>query len=102
MSKQNHGDCAVFQAVIRRYLQAWPGFTPNLLRVELVLRKATVRQVFLKEPTFYSVTIIPRTFIFIRVIWRWTLVSLEATFLYGCCLTPPQKNKIGEVSVAMH
>ena len=29
------------------------------------------------------------------------MVSLEATFVYGCCLTPPQKNKIGEVSVAM-
>jgi len=53
MSKQNQGDCAVYLAVIGRCLQAWPGFTPNLLHVGLVLRKATVGQVFLKEPTFF-------------------------------------------------
>ena len=49
MSKQNQGDRAVSRVVIRRYLQAWPGFTPNLLHVRLVLRRATVGQVFLKE-----------------------------------------------------
>ena len=52
MSKQNQGNCAVSHAVIRRYLQARPGFTPDLLHVRLVLRRATVRQLFLKELFF--------------------------------------------------
>lgn len=101
MSKHNLGDCAASQAIIRLYVRSWPGFTSKLLHVGLVLRKATVGQVFLNL-SFFSATLIPRTFIFIRVIWRWTLVSLEATFLYGRCLTPPQENETGEVSVPMH